>query len=136
MTMLAPRFVAGATPEGLDGGCVLGHIRYCKRYRHEEVRMFETRGSAAFATMSELKNRAKQTIEKAQERPVYLLRDGEPVGGIVSIEMLEVLQDVLEDRYISDLARQRLQSLREGTDDLLDEDEFWVHADAVMAQRK
>lgn len=98
--------------------------------------MFETRGSAAFATMSELKNHAKQTIEKAQERPVYLLRDGEPVGAIVSIEMLEMLQDVLEDRYIADVARKRLQSLRDATDDLLDEDEFWARADAIMAQRK
>lgn len=98
--------------------------------------MFETRGSAAFATMGELKNRAKQTIEKAQERPVYVLRDGEPVGGIVSIEMLELLQDVLEERYVSDRARQRLQSLREGSDDLLDEDEFWARADAVVARQK
>jgi PHD/YefM family antitoxin component YafN of YafNO toxin-antitoxin module len=98
--------------------------------------MFETRGSAAFATMSELKSRAKQTIEKAQERPVYLLRDGQPVGGIVSMEMLELLLDVLEDRYISDLAQERLQSLRDGTDAQLDEDEFWARADAAMAQRK
>lgn len=98
--------------------------------------MFETRGSAAFATMGDLKNRAKQTIEKAQEKPVYLLRDGEPVGGIVSIEMLELLQDVLEDRYISDVAQQRLQALRDGTDELLDEDDFWAQADAIMAARK
>jgi hypothetical protein len=98
--------------------------------------MFETRGSAAFATMGDLKTRARQTIEKAQEKPVYLLRDGEPVGGIVSIEMIELLQDVLEDRYIADVARQRLEALRNGTDDLLDEDDFWAQAEAVMAARK
>lgn len=121
----------------LDLTCTLDHIQYCKRSRRKRRSVvFETRGSAAFATMSELKNHAKRTIEKAQERPVYLLRDGEPVGGIVSIEMLEVLQDVLEDRYISDVAQQRLQALRDGTDNLLDEDEFWARADAVMAQRK
>lgn len=98
--------------------------------------MFETRGSAAFATMGDLKTRAKQTIQKAQEKPVYLLRDGEPVGGIVSIEMMELLQDVLEERYISDLAQQRLQALRAGTDELLDDDDFWARADAIMATRK
>ena len=98
--------------------------------------MFETRGSAAFATMGDLKTRAKQTIEKAQEKPVYLLRDGEPVGGIVSIEMVELLQDVLEDRYISDVAHQRLQALRDGDDELLDEGAFWAQADAIMAARK
>jgi hypothetical protein len=74
--------------------------------------------------------------EKAQEKPVYLLRAGEPVGGIVSIEMLELLQDVLEDRYISDAAQQRLQQLRDGTEELLDEDDFWARADAIMATRK
>jgi PHD/YefM family antitoxin component YafN of YafNO toxin-antitoxin module len=98
--------------------------------------MFDTRGSAAFATVGDLKTRAKQTIEKAQEKPVYLLRNGEPVGGIVSIEMLELLQDVLEDRYIADVAHQRLQALRDGTDELLNEDDFWARADAVMAARK
>lgn len=79
---------------------------------------------------------ARQTIEKAQEKPVYLLRDGEPVGGIVSIHMLELLQDVLEDRYISDMAEQRLEAIRDGSDELLDEDEFWAQADAIMASRK
>jgi PHD/YefM family antitoxin component YafN of YafNO toxin-antitoxin module len=98
--------------------------------------MFETRGSAAFAALGDLRTRAKQTIEMAQEKPVYLLRDGEPVAGIVSIEMLELLQDVLEDRYVSDVAQQRLQALRDGTDELLDEDDFCARADAIMATRK
>lgn len=98
--------------------------------------MFETRGSAVFATMGDLKMRAKQTIERAQDKPVYLLRDGEPVGGIVSLEMLELLQDVLEDRYLSDVAAQRLQRIRDGGEDLLDEDDFWMRADQIMGQRK
>lgn len=98
--------------------------------------MFETRGSAAFATMGDLKTRARQTIQKAQEKPVYLLRDGEPVGGIVSIDMIELLQDVLEDRYISDVAQQRLEAIRDGSDELLDADEFWAQADGIMASRK
>lgn len=97
--------------------------------------MFETRGSAAFATMGDLKNRARQTIEKAQDKPVYLLRDGEPVGGIVSLRLLELLQDVLEDRYVSGVAEQRLQAIRDGSDRLLDEDDFWTQADAIMAEK-
>lgn len=99
--------------------------------------MFETRGSAAaFATLEDLKTRAKQTIKMAQEKPVYLLQDGEPVAGIVSIEMIELLHDVLEDRYISDVAQQRLQALRDGTDELLDENDFWAQADAIIASRE
>lgn len=97
--------------------------------------MFETRGSAAFATMGDLKNRARETVEKAQEKPVYLLRDGEPIGGIVSMAMLDLLQDVLEDRYVSSVAEQRLQAIRDGGDALIDEDEFWQRADAIMAAR-
>lgn len=98
--------------------------------------MFETRGSAAFATMGELKTRAKQTIERAQEKPVYVLRDGKPVGGIVSVEMLELLQDVLEERYISEVAQQRLRAIGDGADELLDDDEFWRQADRIMTSRK
>ena len=98
--------------------------------------MFEIRGSAAIATMGDLKTRTKQTIEKAQEKPVYLLRDGEPVGGIVSLEMLELLQDALEERYMSAIAQARLKALREGDAELLEETEFWAEADAIMANRK
>ncbi len=67
---------------------------------------------------------------------MYLLRDGEPIGGIVSLEMLELLQDVLEDRYISSIGEQRLQSIREGEDNLLDADDFWARADAAMAAKR
>lgn len=98
--------------------------------------MFETRGSAAFATMGDLKSRARETVEKAQEKPVYLLRDGEPIGGIVSLEMLELLQDVLEDRYISSVAERRLQAIRDEQDGLLDADDFWARADAAMAAKR
>jgi len=98
--------------------------------------MFEIRGSAAIATMGDLKTRTKQTIDKAQEKPVYLLRDGEPVGGIVSLEMLELLQDALEERYMSAIAQARLKALREGDAELLEETEFWAEADAIMANRK
>ena len=97
--------------------------------------MFETRGSAAFATMGDLKMRARQTIEAAQEKPVYLLRDGEPVGGIVSVRMIEFMNDMLEEQYISEVAGQRLQAIRDGKDELLDEDEFWRRAEAIMSER-
>lgn len=48
--------------------------------------------------MGDLKTRAKQIMEKAQQKPVYLLRNGEPVGAIVSVEMLDMLQYVPEDQ--------------------------------------
>jgi hypothetical protein len=97
--------------------------------------MFETRGSAAIATMSDLKARARETVERAQRKPVYLLRDGHPIGGVVNMEMMELLYDVLEERYITNIAAARLDAIRSGDDDLLDEDEFWARADAIMADR-
>lgn len=96
--------------------------------------MFETRGSAAFATRGDLKMRARQTIEKAQEKPVYLLRDGEPVGGIVSLRMMEFMNDMLEEQYISRVSEQRLQAIRNEDDELLDEEEFWALADAIISE--
>jgi PHD/YefM family antitoxin component YafN of YafNO toxin-antitoxin module len=98
--------------------------------------MFETRGAAAFATMGDLKNRLRETIEKAKERPVYLLRDGEPVGGLVSMQMMEILQEALEDLYIADVARKRLEAVRTGKEELLDEDEFWAEAGKILARRR
>ena len=98
--------------------------------------MFEVRGSAAFATMGDLKTQARRTVEMAQERPVYLLRDGEPVGGIVSMEMLDILQEALEDGYVAQVARERLDAIREGAEDLIDEEEFWARADAVVGSRR
>jgi PHD/YefM family antitoxin component YafN of YafNO toxin-antitoxin module len=86
--------------------------------------------------MGDLKTRAKQTIEKAQEKPVYLMRDGEPVAGIVSLAMLELLYEALEERYITAVAQQRLKAVRAGDDELLEEEDFWAQADAIMANRK
>ncbi len=97
--------------------------------------MFEIKGSAVVATMGDLKNRSRETIEKAQEKPVYLVRDGEPVGGIVSMAMLEVLQEALEDRYLARVAQNRLDAIRQGKAGLLDEEEFWARADEVIAKQ-
>lgn len=98
--------------------------------------MFEVRGSAAFATMRDLKTQARRTIEMAQEKPVYLLRDGEPVGGIISMEMLDILQEALEDGYIAEVARARLDAIREGSEDLIDEEEFWARAEQAVGSRR
>jgi hypothetical protein len=98
--------------------------------------MFETRGSAAFVAVGDLQSRAGEIVEKAQEKPVYLLRAGEPIGCIVSLEMLDLVQDVLEDRYISSVAGQRLQAIRKEQNGLVDEEEFWARADGVLAKKR
>jgi PHD/YefM family antitoxin component YafN of YafNO toxin-antitoxin module len=84
---------------------------------------------------SDLKNQTRQTVEKAQEKPVYVIRDGQPVAGIVSMEMMELLLDTLEDRHITAIASDRLQAIRKGAEELLDEESFWARADELMARR-
>lgn len=98
--------------------------------------MFQVQGPAAIATIQDLKTRLKATLDAAQEMPVYVTRGGEPVAGIVSMEMMEILQEALEDRYIGQVAGERLQAIQAGEEELLDEEDFWAQADAIMTTRE
>lgn len=94
--------------------------------------MFAISGpQAVIATVSELKAKTKETLDAARQSPVYLVRDGQPVAGIISMEMMAVLEEALEDRRLARIAAARLDSIRSGEDTLLEEDEFW---DAVEAR--
>ncbi len=93
--------------------------------------MFTVTGpSAVIATVSELKMKTKETVGAAQHGPVYLVRDGKPVAGIISMEMMAILEEALEDRRMARLADARLEAIRQGEDDLLGEDAFWTEIDA------
>lgn len=96
--------------------------------------MFQVFGPlAVIATVSELKTRMKETLNAARRAPVYLVRDGQPVAGIVSMEMMSVLEEALEDRRLARVAGERLDAIRSREDALLDEDAFWT---AVEARRE
>jgi hypothetical protein len=58
-----------------------------------------------------------------------------PVAGIVSMEMMEFLLDTLEDRRVAEIASDRLQAIRGGEEELLDEESFWARADEMMARK-
>ena len=93
--------------------------------------MFTVTGpTAVIATVSELKTRMKETLGAVHRAPVYLVRDGQPVAGIVSMEMMAVLEEALEDRRMDRVAGGRLEAIRRGEDNLLDEDAFWGEVDA------
>jgi PHD/YefM family antitoxin component YafN of YafNO toxin-antitoxin module len=98
--------------------------------------MFETRGSATIATMSDLKNQGRQIVDTASRRPVHLLRDGQHVGTVISPEATSFLMDALEERYLANSARERLAAIRSGEEELISDDDFWAQADALMAERK
>jgi prevent-host-death family protein len=91
--------------------------------------MLVIKGSnAAVATTTEVRRNLKDVLEQAQTARVYVTNDGELVGGIVSAEMMELLDEILADREMSRVAEQRLSAIRSGEDKLLDEDEFWTRA--------
>jgi PHD/YefM family antitoxin component YafN of YafNO toxin-antitoxin module len=84
--------------------------------------------SAVIATVSELKTKMKETLMAAERSPVYLVRDGQAVAGIISMDMMAVLQEALEDRRIAQIASGRLDAIQGGEDALIDEDAFWAKA--------
>jgi PHD/YefM family antitoxin component YafN of YafNO toxin-antitoxin module len=91
--------------------------------------MLVIKGSnAAVATTTEVRRNLKDVLEQAQTARVYVTNDGQLVGGIVSAEMMELLDEILADREMTRVAEQRLAAIRSGEDKLLDEDEFWTRA--------
>jgi hypothetical protein len=98
--------------------------------------MFETRGSSTIATVSELKNQSRRIVDSAARKPVHLIRDGNHVGTVISPEAAEFLAEALEERFVADVARDRLAAIRSGEEELIAEEDFWAEADAIMARRK
>src|SRR5437016_4207612 len=88
---------------------------------------------AGVATVGDLKSRLKETLDAAQDMPVYVVRDGKPVAGIVGMELMAVLEEALEDRRLAAVAGRRLNAIREGDDALIDEDTFWAAVEAKRA---
>lgn len=98
--------------------------------------MFTVTGpTAVIATVSELKTKMKETLGATRRGPVYLVRDGQPVAGIISMEMMAVLEEALEERRMARVAGARLEAIRQSEDELLDEDAFWAEVDARDAAR-
>lgn len=91
--------------------------------------MLVIKGSnAAVATTTEVRRNLKDVLEQAKTARVYVTNDGELVGGIVSAEMMELLDEVLSDQEMTRVAERRLTAIRSGEQKLLDEDEFWSRA--------
>lgn len=85
------------------------------------------------ATMSDLKTQAKQTLAAAQDARIYVLNDGKPVAGIVSLEIMSLVEDLLEDQALAKVAQERVTAVESGSEALLDEDDFFAQADAMLA---
>ncbi len=85
-------------------------------------------GSAAVATTTEVRRNLKAMFDRAKTTRVYVTNDGELVGGIVSPEMMDILDEALADREMVRIAGERLEEIRSGRQKLINEDEFWSRA--------
>jgi PHD/YefM family antitoxin component YafN of YafNO toxin-antitoxin module len=88
---------------------------------------------AAILTATELKQDVRGAFTAAEQHRVYVTKDGQPIGGLVSMEMMEILEETLADRQLAAIAAERLAAVDAGTDDLLDEKEFFARASSRKA---
>jgi hypothetical protein len=88
---------------------------------------------AAVVTATELKQDVRGAFTVAEEHRVYVTKDGQPIGGLVSMEMMAILEEALADRQLAAVAAERLAAVKDGADVLLDEKEFFARAAARKA---
>ncbi len=91
---------------------------------------------AAVVTTSEAKRDIPGTFKVAENHRVYVTKDGQPIGGMVSMAMMGLLEEALADRQMTTVASRRLDAIREGSDQLLEADDFFAAADASIAARR
>lgn len=91
---------------------------------------------AAVVTTSEAKRDIPGTFRVAENHRVYVTKDGQPIGGMVSMEMMALLEEALADRDMAAVAGQRFDAVRSGADALLDADDFFAAADALLSPPK
>lgn len=88
------------------------------------------------ASMSDLKTHAKQTLAATKDARIYVLNDGKPIAGLVSLDLMAMLEELIEDRALAQVAMERHAAVEAGTEELLDEAEFFAAADLHFATRE
>ena len=59
---------------------------------------------AAVVTTTEVKRDVPGTFKVAESHRVYVTKDGQPIGGIVSVAIMELLEEALSDRQMASIA--------------------------------
>lgn len=90
---------------------------------------------AAVVSTTEVKKDVRGAFKTAESYRVYVTKDGQPIGGIISMAMMGILENALENLQMAGIATGRLAAVRTGADTLLDADDFFGQADAAMAAR-
>lgn len=88
---------------------------------------------AAVMTTSEVKKDLPGTFKLAEERRIYVTADGRPIGGIVGMETMRLLEEFLPDLELLAEAAARREAVQSGQDRLLDEVDFRARAEARLA---
>jgi Phd_YefM. len=88
--------------------------------------MFKVGADSQVTTISDLRKDTKKTLAASREAPVYVLKDGKPVAALVSIELLEMVNEARENRRLAQIAARRLDAIGSGEDELMDEAAFWA----------
>ena len=91
--------------------------------------VLEVKTPALVKTTTEVRGSIKETFEEAQENLVIVISNSDPVGAVIGLKHLKLLEEAIERQEterLAAIAEDRLRRLREGTEQLLDEDEFWA----------
>ncbi len=97
--------------------------------------MFTVPADSSIATISELKRAPRKTLEASQWGPVYVTHDGKPVAAVVSLDMIDMINEAVEDRRLSRIAGERMEAISLNPKSLLGEDEFWGRVEARRSKR-
>jgi hypothetical protein len=100
--------------------------------------VLEVRHPALVKTTTEVRGSIKETFEEAQENLVIVISNSDPVGAVIGLKHLKLLEQALERQEterLATIAEDRLRRLREGTEELLDEDEFWESVPKTRKKR-
>ena len=122
-----------ARPIGSRRVAIARRTLYGAIYRTGELRMLVINApGAAVVTTTEVKRDVPGTFKVAESHRVYVTKDGQPIGGIVSVAMMEFLEEALSDRQMARVAARRHSAVVKGVDELLEADDFFAQADAAM----
>ncbi|HYN82512.1 MAG TPA: type II toxin-antitoxin system prevent-host-death family antitoxin [Gemmatimonadaceae bacterium] len=98
--------------------------------------MFSVPADCSIATITELKRSTKETLQASRDGPVYVLSDGKPVAAVVSIELVEMINEAIEDRRLGRIAGDRMDAISQNQESLLSEDDFWARVETSRPRRQ
>lgn len=97
--------------------------------------MFTVPADSSIATISELKRAPRKTLEASLAGPVYVIIDGKPVAAVVSLEMIGMINEAVEDRRLGRISGERMDAISHDAESLLGEEDFWARVEARRPKR-